>query len=143
MDKLLDFLANNYIYFLIGAGVLFFALIGFIVDLKKRNKSEEGTAEVAPEVPIEVQVPASPVAPVPAEPVATFEVPGMPAEEYRPVPPMPQATTVEEYKPVSPVLQTTPEVVNVVPEPVAPVQMPTAPVQETVEQTPKIEIEEL
>lgn len=125
MDKILDFLANNYIYFLIGAGVLFFALIGFIVDLKKKNKPEEGNGEVAPEVPIDVQ---TPVAPVAVEPVAQVEIPVAPVEEYRPIPPMPEAT---------------PEVINVVPTPVQPVQAPQMPVQTPVQEEPKIEIEEL
>ena len=131
MDKVLDFLANNYIYFLIGAGVLFFALIGFIVDLKKKNKLEEGNGEVAPEVPIDTQVPVTPVvpvAPVTVEPVAQVEIPVTPVEEYRPIPPMPAAA---------------PEVVNVVPTPMEQVQTPAAPVQAPVQAEPKIEIEEL
>ncbi len=40
MDNFLTFLSNNYIYFLIAAGVLFFALIGFLIDLKKKKESE-------------------------------------------------------------------------------------------------------
>lgn len=37
MSDFLTFLSNNYLYFLIAAGVLFFALLGFIVDLKKKK----------------------------------------------------------------------------------------------------------
>lgn len=40
MESFLTFLSNNYIYFLIAAGVLFFALIGFLIDLKKKKDGE-------------------------------------------------------------------------------------------------------
>ena len=45
MESILDFLANNYIWFLIAAIVLAFALIGFIIDSKrkeKKKKTEDG-----------------------------------------------------------------------------------------------------
>ena len=38
MDKLLNFLADNYVYFMIGAVILLFALIGFFVDGKRKKK---------------------------------------------------------------------------------------------------------
>lgn len=41
MDSILSFLADNYKYFMIAAVVLLFALIGFIVDGKKKKKNEE------------------------------------------------------------------------------------------------------
>ena len=45
MDSVLNFLANNYLIFLIISGVLFFALIGFIVVGKKKAKEEGEGAE--------------------------------------------------------------------------------------------------
>jgi len=41
MDGLMNFLADNYVYFMIGAGVLLLALIGFIVDGRRKKKKEE------------------------------------------------------------------------------------------------------
>ncbi len=42
MDSINNFLADNYLWFMIGAGVLLVALIGFIVDgKKKKTKGEE------------------------------------------------------------------------------------------------------
>ena len=40
MDSVMNFLADNYIWFFVAAGVLLFALIGFIIDSKKKQKSE-------------------------------------------------------------------------------------------------------
>lgn len=37
MNSFLTFLSNSYMYFLIAAGVLFFALMGFLVELKKKK----------------------------------------------------------------------------------------------------------
>jgi len=41
MESILDFLANNYLYFMIGGGVLLMALIGFLVSDKKKQAKEE------------------------------------------------------------------------------------------------------
>lgn len=38
MDSILDFLANNYLWFMISGAVLLIALIGFVVDGKKKKK---------------------------------------------------------------------------------------------------------
>ena len=38
MDTVLNFLADHYLWFMIGAGFLLLALIGFIVDGKKKKK---------------------------------------------------------------------------------------------------------
>ena len=47
METLLNFLADYYLYFMIAAGVLFFALIGFLVDAnRKKNKGTETNANV-------------------------------------------------------------------------------------------------
>ena len=46
MENVLSFLADNYLYFMIGAVVLLFALIGFAVDGKKKNKVAK--TEVSP-----------------------------------------------------------------------------------------------
>ena len=50
MNGFLTFLSNNYLYFLIAAGVLFFALMGFLVDLKKEGDSTP--INDTPETPI-------------------------------------------------------------------------------------------
>ncbi len=44
MDNILNFLANNYIYFLIGSVVLLFFLIGYIVVEKKGKKKDENAS---------------------------------------------------------------------------------------------------
>ncbi len=61
MDKVLDFLANNYIYFLIAAGVLVLALIGFIFDSKKKNKEENNISNAPlPSINNEPTIPSIP-----------------------------------------------------------------------------------
>ena len=47
METFLDFLTENYIYFLIAAGVLILALIGLIVSSKKKGKEENHEVENA------------------------------------------------------------------------------------------------
>jgi len=98
MEKILDFLANYYIYFLIAAGVLFFALIGFIVDLKKKKDEdpivEEAITpeEVAPVPQVEV------MEEVPAVEPETFEVLEQASEEsFNPAPPMPVVEETPVY----------------------------------------------
>ena len=41
MESIFNFLADNYIYFMIAAGILAIALIGFLIDGKKKQKKEE------------------------------------------------------------------------------------------------------
>ena len=55
MESVMNFLAENYIWFFVAAGVLLFALIGFAIDSKRKNKSEfKGeTIEEKKEVPTE------------------------------------------------------------------------------------------
>ncbi len=107
MEKFLDFLASNYIYFLIAAGVLFFALIGFIVDLKKKGKSEE--EEVREEVPmteipvetpvLEPSIETQPVVPEVVEPAFTLEEEAPVAvQEFNPAPAMPEVEVVQPDK---------------------------------------------
>jgi len=48
MDKLFDFLADNYIIFIIISGVLIFALIGFIVMGKKKEKATDDNKQETP-----------------------------------------------------------------------------------------------
>lgn len=83
MSNILDFLENNYIWFLVAAAVLLFALVGFIVDSKRKQKKMEGNFETAPvnngmESPINETpvVPTEPTMQMPVEeqPVATEEV---------------------------------------------------------------------
>ena len=84
MGNFLNFLSNNYIYFLIAAGVLFFALLGLLVDLKKKRDgentvTEENVPDVGPSVPEPpVQAPVE-------EPVQ---------EDFNPAPPMPEEEVV-------------------------------------------------
>ena len=40
MESFTNFLAEHYIWFFVAAGVLFFALLGFIFDSKKKNKND-------------------------------------------------------------------------------------------------------
>ena len=83
MNNFLDFLSNNYIYFFIGAGILFFSLIGLLVDLKKKNNNGDAvTEENIPDISQEVNIP---------EPVVTEEPPveELTQEEFNPAPPMP------------------------------------------------------
>lgn len=49
MENILNFLADNYLYFMIGAVVLLFALIGFAVDGKKKKKTDD--VNPMPQVP--------------------------------------------------------------------------------------------
>lgn len=46
MESVMNFLAENYIWFFVAAGVLCFALIGFILDSRKKKNNE--VEEVAP-----------------------------------------------------------------------------------------------
>ena len=96
MGNFLEFLSNNYIYFLIAAGVLFFALIGLLVDMKKKRNGEGSISEdVTPEVPEPVSVPEPPVAVEEPEQEEIVPEPPMPVEEA-PVEPTPG--TQEEIK---------------------------------------------
>lgn len=40
MEKIMDFLAENYIWFFVVAGILCFALIGFIIESRKKHKND-------------------------------------------------------------------------------------------------------
>lgn len=51
MDAILNFLADYYIYFMIGAGVLLLALVGFIVDGKNKKKKNQEVVPTAPVTP--------------------------------------------------------------------------------------------
>lgn len=51
MENVLSFLADNYLYFMIGAVVLLFALIGFAVDGKKRKKDDVAETNPANTMP--------------------------------------------------------------------------------------------
>ena len=59
MESVMNFLAENYIWFFVAAGVLLFALIGFAIDSKRKSKSEfkgesiDSKEEVKTEVPTE------------------------------------------------------------------------------------------
>ncbi len=56
MESVMNFLADYYIWFFIGALVLCFALIGFIIDARKKKKNEfKGEAIAEPNVTENVQ----------------------------------------------------------------------------------------
>lgn len=88
MDSILSFLADNYKYFMIAAVILLFALIGFIVDGKKKKKNEEvvpvpnadaqaqAAQGMAPTQPVQTQ----PATPAPAVEQTAVE-PGLVIEE--------------------------------------------------------------
>ena len=40
MENVMNFLADNYIWFFVAAGILCFALIGFIIESRKKQKNE-------------------------------------------------------------------------------------------------------
>lgn len=76
MDNILSFLADNYKWFMLAAVLLLFALIGFIVDGKKKKKNEEvvpvpnadaQAATTASAAPTTVSASAEPAAPAPAQ----------------------------------------------------------------------------
>lgn len=59
MDKLIDFLLNNYIWFLVISLILVFSLIGYLVDLTsnpKKNKNEIKPLNTNEEEPKKVEV---------------------------------------------------------------------------------------
>ena len=123
MYSILDFLADNYIYFMIGAGILIIALIGFLIDGKKKQKKEEVTG-VPTMQSINVQnVVESSVAPVQteqstaqvvneelgAEPTLTFDEPTnqVEPESIFNIPEASQEPTIGE-----PITMPAPEIVN-------------------------------
>lgn len=124
MDSVMTFLSNYYIWFLIAAGVFFFALIGLIIEsAKKRKKNKNGDVTEA------------------AAPVEAFrneDVPAVsaPVEEVAETPVVPEAPTMSETPVVAPVIEEAPVVAPVVemPEPVSPV--PTVEPIPTVEPAP-------
>ena len=111
MDSILDFLAENYLIFIIVSAVLLVALIGFIVMSKKKPEAlaetpvpggnpdgqtadtsvipqpdqtvpETPEVPVTPETPVEATAPVEPVAPVvPEAPVAPAQEITQPAPE--------------------------------------------------------------
>lgn len=40
MESIMNFLADNYIWFFVAAGILCFALIGFVIESRKKQKNE-------------------------------------------------------------------------------------------------------
>lgn len=99
MESVINFLADYYIWFFVAAGVLCFALVGFIIESKKKDKntfkgeSISTNEQPVPSTPVENAVPtetasvtnepqpelAEPVQPTPAEPIsAHLETPETP-----------------------------------------------------------------
>lgn len=56
MESVMNFLANNYIWFFVASGILVFALIGFIIDSKKKSKVEFKGEEVESTTPVTEEV---------------------------------------------------------------------------------------
>lgn len=135
MDSFLDFLTDNYTYFLIAAGVLLLALIGLIVSGRNKKKKEENVN--FEETPVDNTITAN-------EPTAVSEnqaeAPTLSATpEPTPAPTQEQAsapetitleTPTEAPKPVEPV-QTTSSMDfnnNVSAPPAGPAQAPDEPI---------------
>lgn len=64
MESIMNFLADNYIWFFVAAGILCFALIGFIIESRKKQKNEfkgesiektESNTEIAPVANVETK----------------------------------------------------------------------------------------
>lgn len=73
MESVMNFLADNYIWFFVAAGILCFALIGFIIESRKKQKNEfkgESIEESTTTTETPVQNTVSPVA---SEPVKVEE----------------------------------------------------------------------
>lgn len=150
MDSILNFLADNYIWFMIGGVVLLFALIGFIIDGKKKNKDENKSVEtpvtnneitnqvplnqetnvVSNETPVPTAMPNEEGMQdfTPSEPTLTFDTPANVASE----PVISENTNLNgDSKIGEPITFETPSN-TVIPE-VEPVQAPETPVVSTVE----------
>ncbi len=113
MDSILNFLADNYLIFIIVSGVLLLALIGFIVSGRKKKKGEVQTADPVAQpmqaptptdvnqmpTPVDTTVaPVEPVAPVaPANQELTPEQQALMGNQAAaPVEPQPVAAPVEQ-----------------------------------------------
>ena len=75
MESVMNFLADNYIWFFVAAGILCFALIGFIIESRKKQKNEfkgESREESVNTTITEVQTEET-VSPVVNEPVKMDE----------------------------------------------------------------------
>lgn len=90
MDNILSFLADNYKWFMLAAVLLLFALIGFIVDGKKKKKNEEvvpvpnadaQTQAATTVAPTTANASTEPAAPAPAATTAPAEEQGLVIEE--------------------------------------------------------------
>ena len=126
MDSVMNFLAENYIWFFIAAGVLLFALIGFLIEGKSKNKSEfkgesiekeEKALEPASPAPVEPKAeeildldnaPAPDAAPIetPKEEVVAPSAPEAPAPVEAVVMPSPEAPAPQEAKPELEIIET-------------------------------------
>lgn len=101
MENILDFLSKNYIWFFVGAVILIFALIGFIVQGKKNNKKKEFKGESIPNEEAvansgSMEINDIPVEQSPLETEPTQEQSSEKIEFYSEAPTMPP---IEEAKP--------------------------------------------
>lgn len=79
MNSILNFLSNNYIWFLVAAGILLLALIGFIAQSKKNKKSNGDVPTVNTNVAPAPQAQPTVQTPVEQAPVETVSMPNMEA----------------------------------------------------------------
>ncbi len=70
MENVMNFLAENYIWFFVAAGVLLFALVGFLIEGKNKNKSEVKGESINASEPV---APAAPVKEESNEEILDFE----------------------------------------------------------------------
>lgn len=95
MENFLTFLSNNYIYFLIAAGVLFFALIGFLFDLKKKKEESNDVPDLT-SIPDVTSIPEDMNLEEAVDKNGHIDnqTEGV-VEEFNPAPPMPQEEVIE------------------------------------------------
>lgn len=100
MDKFLVFLSNNYVYFLIASGVLAFALIGFLFDIKKKKDEEKSVGETIDtniEIPNDNQIPNDVSTPNVNEFTENNTLTNDFADDFNPAPPMPETISEPSY----------------------------------------------
>lgn len=97
MQKFVDFLANNYMLFLLISLVLVFALIGYLVDSKKKEKiaAEKEKGEVIVKEEVKEVTLNETVTPIIVEDPVDVIVPPITPEKEEPVEILDQETTEE------------------------------------------------
>lgn len=127
MDSFLNFITDNYTYFLIAAGVLTLALIGLIVS--GRNKKKKGDNVNVEETSVDINKAPD----IPAEVPASSNV----TEEVKPVTPQP---TPVNAAPATPSVSETIDLSKPIEAPATPEPTPTEPVNSQPIVQPTMEI---